>query len=233
MECFTDFYERLEALTVLPTNNSTDDTEDDVITVDISNPNISIDYFNKIDHLSSVLVAFYDNYIADARMHQALHELFNTRRRKNYDDLKLALMVDVVRAYEGLDHSTSLQTPEGITLLMLLVKMFRPDYFINYSELNAVPSDIINLDGIVPYISACSDEMSTVEEGLIISKLLSGVHSKAEPTYRKCLYYLFEAVSNVDGVISISEKEYLMELLNLNDDDVSNDISVESSIDLK
>jgi hypothetical protein len=233
MECFTDFYERLEALTVLPTNNSTDDTEDDVITVDISNPNISIDYFNKIDHLSSVLVAFYDNYIADARMHQALHELFNTRRRKNYDDLKLALMVDVVRAYEGLDHSTSLQTPEGIALLMLLVKMFRPDYFINYSELNAVPSDIINLDGIVPYISACSDEMSTVEEGLIISKLLSGVHSKAEPTYRKCLYYLFEAVSNVDGVISISEKEYLMELLNLNDDDVSNDISVESSIDLK
>lgn len=233
MECFTDFYERLEALTVLPTNNSTDDTEDDVITVDISNPNISIDYFNKIDHLSSVLVAFYDNYIADARMHQALHELFNTRRRKNYDDLKLSLMVDVVRAYEGLDHSTSLQTPEGIALLMLLVKMFRPDYFINYSELNAVPSDIINLDGIVPYISACSDEMSTVEEGLIISKLLSGVHSKAEPTYRKCLYYLFEAVSNVDGVISISEKEYLMELLNLNDDDVSNDISVESSIDLK
>ncbi len=233
MECFTDFYERLEALTVLPTNNSTDDTEDDVITVDISNPNISIDYFNKIDHLSSVLVAFYDNYIADARMHQALHELFNTRRRKNYDDLKLALMVDVVRAYEGLDHSTSLQTPEGIALLMLLVKMFRPDYFINYSELNAVPSDIINLDGIVPYISACSDEMSTVEEGLIISKLLSGVHSKAEPTYRKCLYYLFEAVSNVDGVISISEKEYLMELLNLNDDDVCNDISVESSIDLK
>ena len=233
MECFTEFYERLEALTALPINNKEVDVKEEVITVDISNPEITIDYFNKVDYLSSILVSFYEKYIANAKMHQALHGIFNTHRRKNYDDLKLSLMVDVVRAYEGLDHSTSLQTPEGIALLMLLVKLFRPDYFINYPRLYAIPEDIINLDGIVPYISACSDEMSTVEEGSVISLLLIEVHPKSVQTYRKCLYYLFEAVSNADGVISTSEKEYLMELLNLNDDDVNNDINVESSIDLK
>ena len=43
----------------------------------------------------------------------------------------------------------------------------------------------------------------------------------------------FEAVSEVDGVISQSEKEYLMTLLHLDDDDVSNDIDIETSISLK
>ena len=43
-----------------------------------------------------------------------------------------------------------------------------------------------------------------------------------------CMYYLFEAVSQVDGIISQSEREYLMTLLNLDDEDVSNDINIES-----
>lgn len=222
MECFVEFYEKMEALT---TNaDASIQNDEDVITVDILNPDITNDYFIKIDHYTSVLMSFYEKYIADASMHQALHELYNTRRRKNYDDLKLMLMVDIIRAYEGLDHSTSLQTPEGIALLLLLIKMFRPDYLISYDGLQAVPSDIIDLDGIVPYIAACSDELKMDNEESIISLLLQDVHPKADITYRKCLYYLFEAVSNVDGIVSISEKEYLMSLLRLDDDDVSNDI---------
>ena len=227
MESFIDFYERMESLTRIPEKNSDgEDAEYEVITVDVSNEEVTLDYYNKIDYYSSLLVSFYENYIADPKMHQALHGLFNTHRRKNYDDLKLILMVDVIRAYEGLDHSTSLQTPEGITLLLLLVKLFRPDYSISYEGLKEIPSDIIDLDGIVPYIAACSDEIKMEQEESIISILLQDVNPKAEISYRKCLYFLFDAVSNVDGMVSISEKEYLMSLLKLDDDDVSNDIII-------
>ena len=227
MESFVDFYERMESLTRIPEMPyDSEDTESDEIMVDISNEDITQEYYNKIDYFTSMLVSFYEKYIADPKMHHALHWLFNTHRRKNYDDLKLILMVDVIRAYEGLDHSTSLRTPEGIALLLLLVKMFRPDFYISYKGLKEIPSDIIDLDGLVPYIAACSDEIKMEQEESIISVLLQGVNPKAETSYRKCLYFLFEAVSNVDGTESISEKGYLMSLLRLDDDDVSNDIVI-------
>ena len=81
MECFTEFYERLEALTALPINNKEVDAKEEVITVDISNPEITIDYFNKVDYLSSILVSFYEKYIANAKMHQAHHGYFHFRKR--------------------------------------------------------------------------------------------------------------------------------------------------------
>ena len=229
MDSFTDFYERLALLTT-PQEPELDENGEPIVdefTSDLSY-GITVDYFDKVDQASSMLLSFFDKHIADTHMHVALHERINTRRRKNYDDLKLILMVDIIRAYEGLDHSTRLNNPEGIALLLLLVKFFRPDYFISLQGLQTIPSDIINLDGIVPYISACSDEIDIPKEESIVSTLLQEVHPKADRTYRMCLYYLFEAVSQVDGVISQSEREYLMTLLNLDDEDVSNDINIES-----
>ena len=229
MDCFTDFYERLEMLTAAP-EIELDENEEPIVddfTSDISQ-GITEEYFDKVDQASSMLLNFFEKYIADTRMHVALHELVNTRRRKNYDDLKLIQMVDVIRAYEGLDHSTRLNSPEGIALLLLLVKFFRPDFFVTFQGLKTIPTDIINLDGIVPYISACSDEIDIPKEECIVSTLLQEVRTKADRTYRMCLYHLFEAVSQVDGVISQSEREYLMALLNLDDDDVTNDINIES-----
>lgn len=227
MDCFTDFYERLDALTLVnePQLDENEEPLEEDITSDLSF-GISEDYFDKVDQASSQLYSFYEKYIADSRMHQALHELINTRRRKNYDDLKLILMVDVIRAYECLDHSTRLNSPEGIALLLLLVKFFKSDFFISFQGLQAIPSTVINLDGIIPYVSACSDEIDISKDESVISILLQQVHPKADKTYRQCLYYLFEAVSNVDGVISKSETEYLMGLLHLDDDDISNDIAV-------
>ena len=229
MDCFTDFYERLEILTT-PEEPELDENGEPIVdefSSDLSY-GISEEYFDKVDQASSLLLNFYEKYIADTRMHVALHERINTRRRKNYDDLKLLLMVDIVRAYEGLDHSTRLNCPEGIALLLLLVKFFRPEFFVTFQGLKTIPTDIINLDGIVPYISACSDEIDIPKEESIISLLLQEVHPKADRTYRMCMYYLFEAVSQVDGIISQSEREYLMTLLNLDDEDVSNDINIES-----
>jgi len=229
MECFTEFYELLENLTQ-PTVIEEDDelgTIDDDFKSDLST-GIDEKYFDKIDQASSMILSFYERYIADTRMHVALHERVNTRRRKDYNDLKLMLMIDVIRAYEGLNHSTRLNCPEGIALLLLLVKFFRPDYFISYLGLKAIPTDIINLDGLVPYISNCSDQIDIPMEESVISVLLQDVHPKADKTYRIAMYALFEAISEVDGVISRSEREYLMTLLRLDDDDVTNDIVIDS-----
>lgn len=230
MDCFTDFYERLEALTTIPEPEL--DEEGNPIDEEDFKSDLSLgineSYFDKVDHASTALVQFYDRYVADTVMHSALHARINTRHRKNYDDLKLMVMVDVVRAYEGLDHSTRLNCPEGIALLLLLVKFFRPDYFITFPGLKEIPTEIINLDGIVPYISACSDMIDIPSEESTISELLLEAHPKHERTYRVCLYHLFEAVSEVDGVISLSEREYLMTMLRLDDDDVTNDINIDS-----
>ena len=229
MECFTEFYELLESLTQPPVIEEEDglETIDEDFKIDLST-GIDEKYFDKIDQASSMILSFYERYIADTRMHVALHELVNTRRRKDYNDLKLMLMIDVVRAYEGLNHSTRLNCPEGIALLLLLVKFFRPDYFISYQGLKAIPTDIINLDGLVPYISNCSDQIDIPMEDSVISVLLQDVHPKADKTYRIAMYALFEAISEVDGVISLSEREYLMSLLRLDDDDVTNDIVIDS-----
>lgn len=229
MECFTEFYELLESLTQPPVIE--EDSEQGIIDDDFKSDlstDIEEKYFDKIDQASSMVVSFYERYIADTRMHVALHERVNTRRRKDYNDLKLMLMVDVVRAYEGLNHSTRLNCPEGIALLLLLVKFFRPDYFISYQGLKAIPTDIINLDGLVPYISNCSDQIDIPMEESVISILLQDAHPKADKTYRIAMYALFEAISEVDGVISLSEREYLMSLLRLDDGDVTNDIVIDS-----
>jgi len=229
MECFNEFYERLEALTQPPVIEEDDELgafENDFKS-DLS-AGIEESYFDKIDHASTSILSFFERYIADTRMHVALHERINTRRRKNYDDLKLMLMVDIIRAYDGLNHSTRLNCSEGIALLMLLVKLFRPDYFISYQGLKGIPADIINLDGLIPYISNVSDQIDIPLEDSVISMLLQEVHPKADRVYRISLYHLFESVSEVDGIITQAEREYLMTLLHLDDDDVSNDIDTDS-----
>lgn len=235
MDCFTVFYEQLDILTSKQKSEvgEKETPFGDIFTVDLSNNNTSVEYFDKIDHFSSLLMNFFDRYIADIKTHQVLHQHFKTHRRKNYDDLKLMLMVDIVRAYEGMNHSTRLHSSEGIALFLLLVKLFRPDYIVSYKGLKKIPYDIINLDGLVPYISDCSDQISIPIGESVISTLLHEAHPTADRTYRICLYYLFEAVSEVDGIISVSEREYLMTLLHLDDDDMKNDIEIETSIALK
>ena len=80
----------------------------------------------------------------------------------------------------------------------------------------------------MPYISACSDEVGIPQNESIVSTLMLEGHPKHERAYRICLYQLCEAISEVDGIISLSEREYLMTLLHLDDDDVSNDIIIDS-----
>ncbi|MBR3030546.1 MAG: hypothetical protein IKH93_05300 [Bacteroidales bacterium] len=226
MDCFLLFYEQLEKLSTIPKCRNG-------ISVDVYDAGTTEEYFRQIDQCTSLLVSFYDRYIADTKMHLALHKRINTRHRKNYDDLKLMLMIDVIRAYEELNHPTRLHSPEGIALLLLLVKLFRQDYVVSYIGLKTIPYDIINLDGLVPFISECSDRIDIPVNDSVISTLLQTVHPQADNIYRISLYHLFESVAAVDGAISQSEKEYLMTLLHLDDDDIGNDIKIETKLVLK
>lgn len=233
MNCFLDFYERLDAITTEITRfqGKNGSLDNQCITVDVLNPETTKDYFDSIDIATTMLFSFFERYIANSKMRSVLQRYVNTRHRKNYDDLKLVLVADVIRAYQGMNHSTRLQSPEGIAILLLLVKLFCPNYYIAYETLKAIPEEIINLDGIIPYISECSDSIAVPEDEIIISTLLEEANPRADLTYRICLYNLCEAVSKVDGFISPSEKEYIMTLLHLDDDDVNNDINVDSSLD--
>ncbi len=233
MDYFVDFYNRLDVITAESAYRRVEGGSfpDECMTVDISNPKTTEDYFNSIDTSTTILITFYDRYIANSKMRHVLHQYVNTRHRRNYDDLKLVLVADVIRAYHGMNHSTQLKTPEGIALLLLLIKLFRQDFYVTYETLKNIPEDIINLDGLIPYISECSDSIEIPADESIISTLLIEAHPRADLTYRICLYNLCEAVSKVDGVISQSEKEFIMTLLHLDDEDLSNDIEIDSSLD--
>lgn len=219
MDCFKDFYEYLESLPA---------PEPDDYTVDLTNAGISEEYFEKVDHASSMIAQLFDRYINTDNMQKKLHERIRTGRYKNRDDVKLCLMIDIVRCYYGLDHRTSLNTPEGIALLLLLVKLFREDYTITYSGLSEIPSSIINLDGLVTYISDCSDEIDIPSDQCVLTTILQDKYPSVDRSYRIALYRFCEAISEVDGVISVSEREFLMALLRLDDEDVTNDIDIDS-----
>ena len=61
MDCFTDFYEQLERLTAIPEPEVDENGNaiGDAFTVDISNPQTTPVYFEKVDQFTSMLVSFY------------------------------------------------------------------------------------------------------------------------------------------------------------------------------
>lgn len=237
MDSFKEFFERLEMLKVAeqPERIVTADdygndeiTYEDEITVDLSESGVTPEYFDKVDNASSWLISFYNRYVATTLVHNTLYDNTLLYKRRTYDDLKLCLMIDVIRCYQGLDHPTSLNSKEGLGLLILLIKMYKPSYVLTYEGLSAIPESIINLDSLVPYVGACSDEINISSDKSIISTLLQLVKPKEDKLFREIFYRFCEAISEADGNISISEREWLMCILHLDDDDITNDINIDS-----
>lgn len=195
-------------------------------TVDLSSAGVTEEYFDKVDWACQSLVIFYENNIANTEMHGAFYDIMIGPRKRNYDDLKFCLIMDIFRCYSGLDHSTSLNQPEGIALLLLLTRLFLPEKLFTFYNLPEIPESVINLDAIVSYAAAGSDEVGIPSEELIIATLLSKVRPKYETLYRKVLYRFCEAISEVDGTVSRFEDEFLKSLLRLDDDDPTNDIEM-------
>lgn len=237
MDSFKEFFERLSLLGGQKATSgetiifgSTDDemTSSDEIYVDLSCNGVTSEYFDKVETSASLLYAFYETHIANTPVHNALYENALLYKRRTYDDLKLCLLIDVVRCYEGLNHSTSLNSKEGLSLLVLLTKAYMPDFLLTFEGLSSIPERVINLDSLVPYISQCSDEINFARGTSVVSELLQKARPNSDELYREILYRFCENISEVDGEISLSEKEWLMTLLRLDDDDISNDINIDS-----
>lgn len=221
MSAFSDYFEHLNVVT--STNYELDD-----ITVDLSNSGVTPEYYAKIDERSDALLDFFQREVARSEVRDTLQGMMTINGFKDDDDLMLCLLMDFVHCFENLNHPTNLNTSEGIALLNVLEKVYRPDYYMPFEELSVVPRFIIDLDGMVSYIEGCIGETPLLKTQSIISALLQVVRPESDKEYRILLYRLCESVSEADGYISNEERDFLMSLLRLDDDDVTNDIETDS-----
>lgn len=221
MSAFSEYYKQLSIVT------SQNYDSHDILT-DLTISGVTQDYFNSIDQKSDALLEFYLNQISNPVLHNNLKELFDFGDSKDNDDLMLCLLMDIVYCFESMNHPTSLNTCEGFALLNIMEKVYRPDYYMSFEDLSEVPSFIINLDSMLSYIEGCIDEVKMIKEQSLVSVLLQKIDPNSDKEYRILLYKLCEAISEADGVISISERDLLMSILRLDDDDVSNDIETDS-----
>lgn len=221
MSAFTDYFDRLKIVTG-------QNYESDEITVDLSHSGVTPEYYSKIDERSDALLDFFQKEVKNPEVRASLKDILPIDGYQDDEDLMLCLLMDLVHCFEGLDHPTKLDTCEGIALLNVMEKVYRPDYYMSFEELSAVPQFIINLDGMISYIEGCIIEADDMNSGSLVSALLQRVNPEADKEYRILLYRLCEAISEVDGVISVSEREFLMSVLRLDDGDVSTDIITDS-----
>lgn len=183
---------------------------------------ITQDYYSQVDKAAGLLKNFYEKYLKRVNIEEAINEFFQSNRAEN---VKFGLLVDVLRCYDGLDHPTSFTTPEGIALMILLGKVLCVGEIQSFEQLESVNSATLSLIDIIPYISNFSDELGN-RYSLFLSGILEKESTEMDRLYRMLLYNLCKRIAEVDGEISISEKEWLNEIALLNDDDPDNDIDI-------
>ncbi len=198
------------------------ESNSDNFAINLLQYDITQDYYNQVDKAAGLLKNFYEKYLKGADIEEAINERFESNRAEN---VKFCLLIDALRCYDGLNHPTSFTTPEGIALMILLGKILCVGEIQSYEQLESVNSAILSLVDIIPSIGECSEEL-----GNRYSLFLSSIFEKESPDidrlYRMLLYNLCKKIAEVDGEISVSEKEWLNEIALLNDDDPDNDIDV-------
>jgi len=195
---------------------------DNGFATDLLQYGITKEYYEEVVKATILLQNFYDKHLANDVIRSVVSERLDDNSAEN---VKFCMMADVMRCYNGLGHPTSFTTPEGIAFMVLLGKVFGLGEVNSHEELGTVNSATLSLIDIIPYISEFSDEL-----GQKYSLFMSTVFDKESPDidylYRRLLYYLCKKIAEVDGEISLSEKEWLNEIALLNDDDPDNDIDI-------
>ena len=191
-------------------------------TTDLLQYGITKDYFEEVVKATGLLQNFYDKYLTNDNIRNAVCERLNDNHAEN---VKFCMLIDVLRCYDGLGHPTSFTTPEGIALMLLLGKILSLGEINTYEKLGIINSATLSLIDIIPYISECSDELGQ-KYSLFMSTIFEKEASDIDRLYRMLLYNLCKRIAEVDGDISISEKEWLEEIALLADDDPDNDIDI-------
>ncbi len=217
MESIENLYEQYYNLTEKIMESNSEELSTNLLQYGITQ-----DYYNQIDQATGLLNDFYEKYLKVNNIEYAVNKRFQCERAEN---VKFALLIDIFRCYDGLDHPTSFTTPEGIALMLLLGKILYIGQIHSYEQLETVNSATLSLIDIIPHISVCSDELGN-RYSLFLSTILEKDYPDLDSLYRKLLYNLCKKIVEVDGKITLSEKEWLNEITLLNDDDPNNDIDV-------
>lgn len=217
MESIENLYEQYYNLTEKIMESNSEELSTNLLQYGITQ-----DYYNQIDQATGLLNDFYEKYLKVNNIEYAVNKRFQCERAEN---VKFALLIDVFRCYDGLNHPTSFTTPEGIALMLLLGKILYIGQIDSYEQLETVNSATLSLIDIIPHISVCSDELGN-RYSLFLSTILEKDYPDLDSLYRKLLYNLCKKIVEVDGVITLSEKEWLNEITLQNDDDPNNDIDV-------
>lgn len=217
MESIENLYEQYYNLTEKIMESNSEELSTNLLQYGITQ-----DYYNQIDQATGLLNDFYEKYLKVNNIEYAVNKRFQCERAEN---VKFALLIDVFRCYDGLNHPTSFTTPEGIALMLLLGKILYIGQIDSYEQLETVNSATLSLIDIIPHISVCSDELGN-RYSLFLSTILEKDYPDLDSLYRKLLYNLCKKIVEVDGKITLSEKEWLNEITLLNDDDPNNDIDV-------
>ena len=90
------------------------DLENDV-TTNLLQSGITREYFDKVNAAIELLQKFYDRHLKSNQIHEAVAAQLNSTRKEN---VKFCMLIDIMRCYDGLDHPTSFNTPEGVALMM-------------------------------------------------------------------------------------------------------------------
>lgn len=183
---------------------------------------ITEDYYRKVDEATELLFTFYNAKLDNATIHNALAYRLNDNHAEN---MKMCLLIDVLKCYDGLSHPSTFTTPEGTALLLLLDKILGNREIKSYAHLGAVSSPTLSLIDIIPYVSECSEGLGT-SYSLYLPTILQKKSPKNEHLYRRLIYDLCKAIAEVDGEISEAEEEWLNEIALLNDDNPNNDVDI-------
>ena len=109
--------------------------------------------------------------------------------------------------------------------MVMLDKIVGERTITSYATVGKVDSATLSLIDLVPYINECSVQLGA-KYSLYLPTIFENNAPDMEKLYRHILYNLCKTIAEVDGEISIAEKEWLNEIALLNDDDPNNDIDI-------
>ena len=193
------------------------------ITTNLLQYGITKEYYDKVNSAIELIRKFYDMHLSKKRIQDAVSTRLNSHRKEN---VKFCMLIDIMRCYDGLDHPTSFNTPEGVALMLLLDKIVGQNCLEKYEQLASVNSTTLKLIDIIPFIDECSYALGD-RYSLFMSSIFEKISPEMDKLYRRLLYNLCKHIAEVDGVITIAEEDWLKEIALLNDDDPDNDINIE------
>ena len=110
-------------------------------TTDLMQYGVTRNYYERINGATESLCEFYDKYLQNDSIRDAVSDRLQDKRSEN---VKFCLLIDVLRCYDGLDHPTSFTTPEGVALMILLGKVLGIGEINRYEKLEDVNSATLN-----------------------------------------------------------------------------------------